>query len=153
MNEIGKRTKKLNVVCTIAAFAILILIFALEIWQYQLYQDSLPKNDDDWGHGLIILAIIVLCVYSALPLGVGAILQLISTVGIYKSQTKARGFLIVGIVGKFFTAVTLLVFTGLLIYAEVYGVVTKVFYIAFAIGYIVISALQIKLSKQMKNAN
>lgn len=154
MNTINKTTRVWNVVCTVIAFAMIILVLVLEVVQFNIYQELSPPppSDDDWGKGLVILAVIILWVYAAIPMGVGAILQLISAIGISKSQTKARGFLIVGIVGKFFTAITLILFAGLMVYCEVQGIFTKALYVVLGIGYIVLAALQMKLSKQMKKA-
>ncbi len=156
MNLINKTTRVWNVVCTVIAFAMIILVLVLEVVQFNIYQQASPppSSDDDWvgwGKGLVILAVIVLWVYAVIPMGVGAILQLVSAIGIFKSQTKARRFLIVGIVGKFFTAITLILFAGLMVYCEVPGIFTKALYVVLGIGYIIIAALQIKLFKQMKN--
>ena len=136
MNTINKTTRVWNVVCTVIAFAMIILVLVLEVVQFNIYQESSPPppSDDDWGKGLVILAVII------------------SAIGISKSQTKAREFLIVGIVGKFFTAITLILFAGLMVYCEVQGIFTKALYVVLGIGYIVLAALQMKLSKQMKKA-
>lgn len=157
MNTINKTTRVWNVVCTVIAFAMIILVFVLEVVQFNIFQQASPPppSDDDWvgwGDGLVILAVIILWIYAAIPMGVGAILQLISSIGIAKSERKARKFLIVGVVGKFFTAITLILFAGLMVYCEVQGVFTKALYVGLGIGYIILAASQIKLSKQMKKA-
>ena len=150
MNGIRKATKTWNLISALFAFALILLMIVLEIVECKVYLENSPPSEDNWGEGLIVLAAIVLAIYAGIPMFVGAALQLISAIGVYRAQKRTRGFIITGVVGHFFTAIPLLVFDFLLIYASVPGVVSKVLYVLIVAAYIWLAISRIRLAKKIK---
>ena len=151
MNGISKATKTWNFISALFAFALILLMLVLEIVECKVYLENNPTSEDNWGEGLIVLAAIVLAIYAAIPMLVGAILQLVFAIGVCKAKQRERRFITVGVVGCFFTAVPLLIFDFLLIQASVPGVISKVLYILIAAAYILLAALRIRAMKKEKN--
>ncbi len=121
----------------------IIWAFTFEIAVWQKYVKSLEGNDQQLGGGIGMAVAIIFFLIASVGYGVCSLLLIVSGVGILKSGKK--GFLIVGIVGKFIALAPFV-----LAFALTMSWVSRVLYIVLMLAYLAGGILDIIFHKELR---